>query len=533
MTAIITEKFKIFLAEKFKEAFETAVDKNLYLFIGKPLEWADEDAPDTPLDTVDLEYKVWDDIEALKKISAGYVSHAVPRIDWDATGETVYVPYSDVDSDLYHHPTIAEINDGIANSYTAGSFYVMTDTYDVYKCIWNGGAENKSTVKPTGTSLSIFETADGYQWKYMYTVSAGDALKFMTVDWMPVKTLESDDSSQQWQVQTNAIDGGIHRVTITDGGTGYTNTDTGVMQSGSTSTTAKLRAGASAVDDIYNGATVYITAGTGAGQFREITDYTGATKVADVSPAWSTVPDNTSNYDVLPTLTFTGDGTNASAKPTVVAGEITEVDMTNVGADYRSAAIEVSGCYDNIGTVATLVPVMSPRGGHGYNPVFELGGNFITINVLLEYDEGSGDFPTLNEYRRIGIIANVLDDTDNIATATTLRASKVLTLSSISGTFTSDEIITGPGGVQGKVIQFNDLGGGNGTIHFMQDITTLYGTFTAGGLTGTDSGATATIDSVADSEAKKNSGDLIYVEHRRKVVRDISQLEDIKLIVEL
>lgn len=63
--------------------------------------------------------------------------------------------------------------------------------------------------------------------------------------------------------------------------------------------TITLNASASAVDDTYNNEYVYIVSGTGAGQRRQITDYTGSTKVADVSPNWTVTPDNTSVYRVL------------------------------------------------------------------------------------------------------------------------------------------------------------------------------------------------------------------------------------------
>lgn len=62
----------------------------------------------------------------------------------------------------------------------------------------------------------------------------------------------------------------------------------------------------SSSDDIYNGQTIKIVAGTGAGQERTITDYVGSTKVATVS-AWDTNPDNTSYYIILPDSLAVGD----------------------------------------------------------------------------------------------------------------------------------------------------------------------------------------------------------------------------------
>lgn len=72
----------------------------------------------------------------------------------------------------------------------------------------------------------------------------------------------------------------------------------GAAQAGGASTIT-LAAGASAVDDAYKNMTVRITGGTGVGQERKVASYVGATKVATLTLAWTTVPDATSTYDVI------------------------------------------------------------------------------------------------------------------------------------------------------------------------------------------------------------------------------------------
>lgn len=76
-----------------------------------------------------------------------------------------------------------------------------------------------------------------------------------------------------------------------------TTTHAGTAQAGGASTIT-LASAASASNDAYNGSTVTIVAGTGAGQTRIVTDYVGATRVATVDSAWTTQPDSTSRYDV-------------------------------------------------------------------------------------------------------------------------------------------------------------------------------------------------------------------------------------------
>jgi hypothetical protein len=64
--------------------------------------------------------------------------------------------------------------------------------------------------------------------------------------------------------------------------------------------TITLDASASATNDFYNGDTVFLTGGTGAGQYRVISDYVGATKVANVIPNWITNPSSDSTFAILP-----------------------------------------------------------------------------------------------------------------------------------------------------------------------------------------------------------------------------------------
>ena len=82
MAAIITSKFRIHNAQSFKEGFSEAAATNMYLGIGRPQGWTNDNIPDTPKDTVAEEYYYWDDMLALKRVQSSDVSHAVPRRNW-------------------------------------------------------------------------------------------------------------------------------------------------------------------------------------------------------------------------------------------------------------------------------------------------------------------------------------------------------------------------------------------------------------------------------------------------------------------
>ena len=98
------------------------------------------------------------------------------------------------------------------------SFYVR-NTYDqVFKCLFNnGGIASTSMPEITlGGQLPenpYVETADGYKWKYLYTIPSGLKKKFLTFDYMPVL--------RDPVVYANAENGRIDIVKVLDGGTGY------------------------------------------------------------------------------------------------------------------------------------------------------------------------------------------------------------------------------------------------------------------------------------------------------------------------
>lgn len=83
-------------------------------------------------------------------------------------------------------------------------------------------------------------------------------------------------------------------------GTGYKSyIRRGTAQAGAAGSIT-LDSGASATDDLFNGLIVAILSGTGLGQARLVTDYVGVTKVATITPNWTTNPDATSVFVLWP-----------------------------------------------------------------------------------------------------------------------------------------------------------------------------------------------------------------------------------------
>lgn len=205
MPSVVSNKFRIYNAAQFKEALDEPANSIIYFYIGGVTEFTNPASPPSPGSApANNDFYPWRDMVAAKRIQASDISHVIPRHDW--TSGIVYSQYDETTTDI-----------------TADFFYVMTDEYNVYKCLFNNGGI-PSTAKPTGTSTNQITTADGYTWKYMYSVNTSDALKFVTASHIPVKYLTSDDGSAQWDVQQAAIDGSIDIIRVTSGGSGYNST---------------------------------------------------------------------------------------------------------------------------------------------------------------------------------------------------------------------------------------------------------------------------------------------------------------------
>ena len=464
MAAIITNKFRIHNAAQFKEGFSEAAPTQMYLFIGRSQPWTSDAAPDTPVDTVEAEYFNYDDMIAMKRIQSSDVSHAILRRDW-TSGK-----YYDIYRHNYNGSSAqgADIDAGTSTTRATlfdANYFVVTDEYNVYKCLDNRNASNTvaaSTVKPTGTSTTAFTTADGYVWKYMYSISAADVLKFVSTDFIPVKTLDSNPGStdsyySQWLVQAAAVSGAINNVIVTNGGSGYSS---------------------------------------------------------------------------APTVTIDGDGTGATATATVSGGAVTAINITAAGTGYTYVTVSMSG---GAGSNAAATAMVSPKGGHGSDPVKELGGFYVIMNVRLEYADGSGDFPVDNDYRRIGIVKDpILYGTTNLATTSTLRATKTLTLQAgVTGTFSVDEVITQTStGATGRIVSYDST---NRIIYYIkqQGVQNNIAFTTGNNVTGAGSGAVGNVSGLGNPEVAVDSGDIIYFENRRPINRASDQLEDIKIVVEM
>ena len=525
MSGIITHKFQLNNARQFFESFteDSTINSRYYVFLARAHPWSSDANPPTPVDSVIASsYNVWRNMIIAKRVSASDVSHVASKYLW--TSGNVYTPYTDSNGSLY-----------------SSQFYVITDTYNVYKCIDNNGGA-LSTVKPTHTDTGIItELTDGYRWKFMYTVTAGDQLKFGTTNFIPTKKLESNDGSIQWTVQQAAVNGAIEFVKTDNGGSGYLGT-IGTLDSVTDSTTVVLEnttaaAGeVSTTDDAYSNSVIYITGGTGAGQLRNITNYEGSTRTVTVDSAFSPVLDTTSTYNIGPKVNIGGDGRDFSAYANVAfpcslssGSALNKVIIINRGANYSKVKPAITSNTSH-GVGALISASIPPIGGHGSDPVNELNAKNVTLNVRISGNE-SGTIVANNDFRIVGVLKDPLLLNGSRADGTVYDLTTKITVSTKSGSYDPDEHLVSNTSVSlSRFVSFanTNTGGTTGVIRTVG----LDGEYQTGELlTGNTSAVTSVIESIESRPFINFKGEVLYVENRLPVSRSFDQTEDVKLIV--
>lgn len=441
MASVFSENLRVYNAEQFKKSISELEPTNIYLTVGRVSPWANDSNPPQANSSTAMFNDVWQQMTAAKLITGGDVRHGVKRTDWEPN--TSYA--------MYHHCTCSiRLFDDEVN------FFVLTPDYNVYKCLSNnyGGL---STVMPTQTIVdAAVEEQDGYIWKYMYTLTAEERIRFTTATHMPVRTLSVDNNSLQWQVQDSAKPGAIEIIKVIDGGSGYSNANS-----------------------------------------------------------------------ISITITGDGSGATARAKINTQSNTISAITVINHGLNYTTANVVITDTSGGVG--ASAFPIFSPPGGHGSDPMRELGGSYLILNPRIKSSE-DGKISINNEYRQIAIIQDpVVAATGNIASNTTYSQTLRLTMSPGATDYVEDEFVyqgesLAASTFKGLVVDFD-------VSNNILQLTNTLGDVTSAILIGANSGAARFVESITEKELRPYSGNLLYVDQIAPIHRAPDQTEDYKIVL--
>ena len=538
MPAIVTDQFRIFNANNFVNSVLTS-DDSYYVFLGltnpfgkipfsnsivgfgRTTDWQTQ----TPAPVDNLQYlsHYRDTMLFGKKINSANIRRVVKRHNWVAN--TRY--------DMYRHDYQTIVNPA-PNSDTGNlfdsNFYVVNSDFKVYICIDNGSSGtnvkgNVSVDEPTFTDLEVTAagtSGDGYLWKYLFTASPSDIIKFDSTEFI---VLPND-----WETST---DSQIQNVRESG------NSDLNLNQ----------------IKKVY-----IENAGSG------------------VNAVYET---NTYEVDIL----GDGSGAKVQIVVDTT-GKISSAKVSSGGSGYTFGVVDLGTVQINpeaslsVENAAKLIPIIPPSKGHGHNIYKELGSDKVLIYA--RFDDSTKDFPTDTKFSQIGIIKNP----SQVSSAATFTLNQFSSLSSIklNADIGITKSLIGVGITQStsngvargyissydkdtKILKFfqdrslyfvngNDQTDNPNTstqskvIAFESSNKAIKSDTTDPDLQFTKSidtnfsGITTTINNkiinlgvtftngIAQEEINKKTGDIIYIDNRELVERNSRQKEDVKIVLE-
>jgi len=330
-----------------------------------------------------------------------------------------------------------------------GDFGAVSEFIDVTEVPITGGVNNRKTEAQIGRALTDgsaiihfeYTNAGNNYTNASYTVSgAGYGAVIANANYgnnalFEVRLRNPDDGSTYNTEDTNSD--GLLNDPDTVGGRGYV-TSANTAQGG-TASTIILSNTETANSSKYVGMRVVITAGTGAGQYAQITSYNPGTKVANVAKesdgtaGWNTwhptngiaaTLDATTTYSIEPRVTVVGGGgTGAQVRASVASGRIVQFYIVNPGSGYTTTptlsivdpneTIEVP--YQvRIGDGVLLQPTWTNRGidfetagaqvnGDGYADIFQ-EKNFLNVYGLTDIPKEGSNLEIAGDSRFFKIV---------------------------------------------------------------------------------------------------------------------------------
>jgi hypothetical protein len=423
-TKIVTIHNKHHVASQFIESVSETTNTAYYVFVGD--QYDRSELRNISNSDRDIIFDTYQNMIMGKRVTPNDVKLAIRNIPY--VSNTKYDMYDDTDQLLYTKDYYAIVN---ASSY-----------YHVYKCLDNNG-NSYSTVVPdishiSGANTDLYETSDGYRWKYMYSVSSSDKTKFANQDYFPIVANSS--------VTNSAVTGSLSIIKIIDPGKRYDNYTEGTFISsqirvnGNSTLYEISNTSLKTSNGFYTNCLIYISSGTGVGQYKKITDYFSNANgnYIGIESAFIISPTNGSEYEIYPNIKIVGSGNetiNAVARALInsaSSNSIYKIETLDQGAGYtyHIATVEANSIVkaSNGFVEANVRPIYSPPGGHGYSIENELYSTSAIISVEFANSE-SNTILTTNKFNQVGLLKDPMFN--NVK----------LNLNSIVGSFTSNEKI--------------------------------------------------------------------------------------------
>ena len=530
MAAIVTDQFRILNANNFIETVENSAN-SYYIFLGltdpgsgKYGRKVDNNTwnSDTPVpeDSINDLNHVSDTMIFGKRVTSDNIRRLVKRVDW-AAGTRYNMYRHDYNSD---NP--APVSD--AQRLYDARYFVMNKDFNVYICIDNGSSGinttgNASQDEPTFTGLEpsrAGESGDGYIWKYLFSVSPSDIIKFDSTDFISVPSnWATSDNAQIKAVRENGdstVNGNqIKKVYIDNQGNGYKD---GLGQE--VSILGDGTGGRVVLDVVGSKITDAVVSSGGKGYTFGIVDL--GTLNGSVNPAASGVfsklipiipPGKGHGSDIYKEL-----GTDKvllyarfddKDKDFPIDTKFAQVGIVKNPTSIGSTNVYTGSSFSSLGAIKFVdSTTLAPTIGEVINQQLPNGNK--AYGIVASYDD---DTKVLKYYQDRSLYFNQTsnDQTDRVGVST----------AAIVYSFDND---TTGGAVPANV---ESVSGFTGQIQ-----TTYSGITTNPTGTKLISLGTEFTDGLSEPEINKGSGEIIYLDNRSLITRNARQKEDVKIILE-
>ena len=525
MSAIVTDQFRIANANNFVESVLSA-DNNYYVFLGlsnpgtisspvgfgRSTTWGEETNSNPPSPIDNQQYLSHYRNTALfgKKLTSSNIRRVIKKVNW-----TVNTRY-----DMYRHDYSVGNLTPISQSARLydSNYYVVNSDFKVYICIYNGSngsiggtvnlTGNTSQDEPTFTDLEVSAagtSGDEYLWKYLFTISPSDIIKFDSTEYIVLPSDWSTSTDFQIQSVRDSGDSAINNnqikyVYIEDGGgsvytagtydikgdgsgakvnievdTSGTITKTTVVSGGSGYTFGIVDFGHATTDTVSNPAKLIPIIPPSRGHGYNIYEELGSDKVL----AYSRFDDSTKDF---PTDT-----------------KFSQVGIIKNPEKYESTSLYTANEYSSLGAIK-LTSNFTSNPGIG-DKIEQTTSNGTARGYVASYD---AETRVLKYYQDRSLnFANTLNQTDR------------------------NDVTS-----KANVINFESSSNTVSNVSYVASIDTGFtGITTTVGSKEINLGVTFS-SGLSNPEINKNTGDVIYIDNRSIVTRDSRQKEDIKIILE-
>ena len=522
MAAVVTDQFRILNASNFVDSVLNE-NNSYYVFLGlsNPTDpspgfgrtntWNDENNSNKdPVDNLDYLSHYRKTSLFGKKITSKNIRRVIRKVNWTSNKEY----------DMYRHDY--SVSNPTPNSDSSrlydSNFYVMNSDFKVYICIENGSSGsnpkgNKSQDEPTFTDLepsSAGTSGDGYVWKYLFSVSPSDIIKFDSTEYIVVPNDWSTSTDSQIQNVREAGDSDINlnqlkAVYIDNAGSNYTYNQSSPSE-----------------------------------ECNIVGDGTGAKALVTI---------------------------NSETK-------IESVKITAGGSGYTYGYVDLSPLRtSNVSSPAKLIPIIPPAKGHGNDIYTELGADRVLIYARFDDSTrdfptntkfaqvgiiknplafGGTSIFTDNQYSSLSAIKLTVDESNKngpgigneitqtitgVGTARGYVASydkdtKVLKYYTDRSLCFQNNVDSTDNTANSKVLDFSSDSEAGSIVstdpNFTGSVDTSFSTNVSDGI---NLGVTFT-NGLANPEINRKTGDIIYIDNRTLVTRDSRQKEDVKIILE-